>query len=152
MDEALIHLRVPSALKADWVRKSRMEGKKLTDWIVDRTESKDMPIDMVLEEAAALARSLEDTPLFYSSKQAAEGIVTIQQQAQRYADAIDNATRLDAALWAREGYQLLSAGLPDTYTSKSPDERTTAWGTANQLSRLFGGEELWRQRCQNEFT
>lgn len=36
---ALIHLRVPSTQKARWVRLSRAEGLRLTDWIVGRVEA-----------------------------------------------------------------------------------------------------------------
>lgn len=36
---AQIHLRVPAATKALWVRLSREEGKKLTDWIVEKVEA-----------------------------------------------------------------------------------------------------------------
>lgn len=36
--EALIHLRVPAALKARWVRESRAAGMKLTDWVIKRVE------------------------------------------------------------------------------------------------------------------
>lgn len=36
--DALIHLRVPAALKGRWVRESRAAGKRLTDWIVERVE------------------------------------------------------------------------------------------------------------------
>lgn len=42
--DALIHLRVPAATKARWVRESRKEGKKLTDWIVGRVEAKPMNV------------------------------------------------------------------------------------------------------------
>ncbi len=38
-NEAQIHLRVPAETKARWVRKSREEGKKLTDWIVEKVEA-----------------------------------------------------------------------------------------------------------------
>lgn len=38
--DALIHLRVPGALKACWVAASRREGKKLTDWIVENVEAR----------------------------------------------------------------------------------------------------------------
>lgn len=38
-DSALIHLRVPAAQKALWVRLSRAEGVRLTDWIVGRVEA-----------------------------------------------------------------------------------------------------------------
>lgn len=38
--DALIHLRVPAAAKARWVRESRNQSMKLTDWIVGRVERK----------------------------------------------------------------------------------------------------------------
>ena len=40
--EALIHLRVPAATKASWVRESRAAGMRLTDWIVQRLEAQPM--------------------------------------------------------------------------------------------------------------
>ena len=40
--EALIHLRVPAAIKARWVRESRAAGMRLTDWIVQRVEAQPM--------------------------------------------------------------------------------------------------------------
>lgn len=36
--EAVIHIRVPADQKGRWVRASRAEGKKLSDWIVERVE------------------------------------------------------------------------------------------------------------------
>lgn len=51
--DALIHLRVPAALKARWVRDSRASGCKLTDWIVERVEAQAMnifPIPHTLDE------------------------------------------------------------------------------------------------------
>lgn len=36
--EALIHLRVPAATKARWVRESRAAGMRLTDWITSKVE------------------------------------------------------------------------------------------------------------------
>jgi len=38
MTDALIHLRVPAALKGRWVRASRAAGLRLTDWIVEAVE------------------------------------------------------------------------------------------------------------------
>lgn len=38
MKEAYVHLRVPAATKARWVRESRAEGKRLTDWITEKVE------------------------------------------------------------------------------------------------------------------
>ena len=37
--DSIIHLRVPAALKARWVRESRAAGMRLTDWIVQRVEA-----------------------------------------------------------------------------------------------------------------
>ena len=42
MSDALIHLRVPAATKARWVRESRAAGMRLTDWIVQRVEAQPM--------------------------------------------------------------------------------------------------------------
>lgn len=42
MSDALIHLRVPAALKARWVRDSRAAGMRLTEWIVQRVEAHNM--------------------------------------------------------------------------------------------------------------
>lgn len=43
MTDATIHLRVPAATKARWVRQSRAAGMRLTDWIVQRVEAPVMP-------------------------------------------------------------------------------------------------------------
>lgn len=40
--DALIHLRVPAATKARWVRESRAAGMRLTDWIIERVEARPM--------------------------------------------------------------------------------------------------------------
>lgn len=42
-DDALIHLRVPAATKAAWVRASRAAGLRLTDWIVERVSAQPDP-------------------------------------------------------------------------------------------------------------
>lgn len=105
----------------------------------------------VLAEAANLAREFEDSPLWQRA-QVREGAITIQQQAERYASATDDETRADAATWAREGYQILSSALPDTYRGPVPDERTTGWATAHAIARLFGAEFVWLARVRLEFT
>jgi post-segregation antitoxin (ccd killing protein) len=38
--DSLIHLRVPAATKGRWVRASRADGVRLTDWIVNFVEEK----------------------------------------------------------------------------------------------------------------
>lgn len=40
--DALIHLRVPAATKARWVRESRAAGMRLTDWICQCVEAQPM--------------------------------------------------------------------------------------------------------------
>jgi len=40
MNDSLIHLRVPAATKARWVRASRAEGMRLTDWITEAVEDR----------------------------------------------------------------------------------------------------------------
>lgn len=42
MTDALIHMRVPAATKARWVRESRAAGMRLTDWIVQRVDAQHM--------------------------------------------------------------------------------------------------------------
>jgi AraC-like DNA-binding protein len=37
-DEALVHLRVPAAVKGRWVRESRADGQRLSDWLIQRIE------------------------------------------------------------------------------------------------------------------
>lgn len=39
MSESLIHLRVPAATKGRWIRASRAEGMRLTDWIINAVEA-----------------------------------------------------------------------------------------------------------------
>ena len=38
MSDSIVHLRIPAATKARWVRESRAAGMKLTDWIIKRVE------------------------------------------------------------------------------------------------------------------
>lgn len=42
MTDATIHLRVPAATKAAWVRESRAAGMRLGDWIIERVEAHKM--------------------------------------------------------------------------------------------------------------
>lgn len=42
-DDAVIHLRVPAAQKASWIRESRSAGMRLTDWIIERVERSMQP-------------------------------------------------------------------------------------------------------------
>lgn len=40
MTDAYIHLRVPAGTKARWVRESREQGLRLTDWITRRVDTR----------------------------------------------------------------------------------------------------------------
>lgn len=51
--EALIHLRVPAALKARWVRASQRAGMKLGDWIVQQLEQRLMNVFKVPDTLAS---------------------------------------------------------------------------------------------------
>lgn len=53
--DALIHLRVPAALKGRWVRESRAAGMRLTDWIIERLERKQEPTVQSFKIPDALA-------------------------------------------------------------------------------------------------
>src|SRR5690606_9678096 len=46
----LIHLRVPAATKARWVRASRAAGMRLTDWIVQHVEARMKQQTIVIPE------------------------------------------------------------------------------------------------------
>lgn len=114
-------------------------------------EVKQAALAGVLSAASSLAESIENTPL-WQIHGVREGAITIQQQAARYASATDDETRADAATWAREGYQILSSALPDTYCGPAPDERKTGWQTAHDIARLFGAEFVWLARVRLSIT
>ena len=42
MSDSIVHLRIPAATKARWVRESRAAGMRLTDWIMQRVEAQPM--------------------------------------------------------------------------------------------------------------
>lgn len=106
-----------------------------------------MDIAEIVEEAAALADSLADSPIYFKSRRVADGVEALQQAAAAFRSAENNAARKDAALWLGEAYLLLSSGLPDTGHS----EHATGWATANQIARLLGGPWMWDARVNAEF-
>ena len=70
-DEALIHLRVPAATKARWVRESRASGMRLTDWIIEKVDKimtkkyqiadqNNGPFGEIYETEAAAEAALDD--------------------------------------------------------------------------------------------
>lgn len=61
MSEATIHMRVPAATKARWVRASRAAGMRLTDYITEAVEEQKMDkqalidlLDSIINEHAEL--------------------------------------------------------------------------------------------------
>jgi hypothetical protein len=53
--DALIHLRVPAALKRRWVRESRAAGQRLTDWIIDRMEAPVQILTLIVPDGLSFA-------------------------------------------------------------------------------------------------
>lgn len=106
-----------------------------------------MNIAAIIEEVAAIAATLEDSPVAFKYPKANEGIEAMQQAAAAFAAAQDDAARLDSALWVGEAYLLFSSALPDT----GHGEHATAWATARQIAGLLGGPSIWEERVRNEF-
>jgi hypothetical protein len=104
-------------------------------------------IPQVVAEVASIAATLEDDPLFYMGRSVSDSIIAMQQAAEAFQTATDDAGRLDAALWVGEAYLLFSNGLPDSGSS----EHSTGWATASQISKLLGGPAIWEARCREEY-
>lgn len=69
MKDAIITIRIPAPTKGRWIRSSRAEGKRLTDWITERVESTmsksaqeiiDIIKDAGAEDDQAIIYALED--------------------------------------------------------------------------------------------
>ncbi len=106
-----------------------------------------MTIAAIIQEVAAIAATLEDSPVAFKYQQANEGIEAMQQAAASFAAAVDDAARLDAALWVGEAYTLFSSGLPDA----GHGEHATAWATARQIAGLLGGPFAWESRVRETY-
>ncbi len=52
MIDAIVHLRVPAATKARWVRQSRAAGMRLTDWIVQRVDGGEADLEKFTHEVS----------------------------------------------------------------------------------------------------
>ena len=104
-------------------------------------------IPEIIAEIDSIAESLEDSPLYFQSRQIAEGITAMRQAAEKFAGATEDAARLDAALWVGEAYLLYSSSLPDAGIG----EAATGWATATQIAKLIGGPALWETRVREEF-
>lgn len=100
MTDALIHMRVPAATKARWVRESRAAGMRLTDWIVQRVEAQPMkkitPISIPLGMTFAdlrLARDPKTGDVFFDQE---------ARQASAFRPGKDSAKPVRASLGAND--------------------------------------------------
>ena len=107
-----------------------------------------MSIQQIVEEVGNIADLLRDTPIYFSSRQSAEGIEAMIQAATSFNSAATDAERLHAALWVGEAYLIFSNSLPDTGDS----EHSTSWATANQISKLLGGPHFWEKKVRSEYS
>ena len=53
---SVIHINVPRALKARWVKASQARGQKLTDWIIEQLENRAMNVRPIPEALASQYR------------------------------------------------------------------------------------------------
>ena len=145
-DLSVVHLNVPAAVKAAWVEQSRAAGMRLTDWVLGIVEKQS--IALAVEEIGNIAEQLAETPIYFVSDQAREGIEAVIQAAAAFNTASDDEARADAALWVGEAYLIFSGSLPDTGFG----ERSTLWATANQISKILGGPFVWVDRVKAAFA
>lgn len=106
-----------------------------------------MSIAAIIQEVAAIAATLEDSPVAFKYQQANEAIEAMQQAAAAFSSAADDAARLDAALWVGEAYVLFSSALPDA----GHGEHATAWATARQIAGLLGGPFTRESRVREAY-
>ena len=115
----------------------------------------------VLREVSLLAADMLQTRAA-KDKQVWEGLTTICQQHERFTQAASgdvcrlfdtpDAIRRDAALWARDGYMMMSAGLPDTMTQEQNEgESDSGWGTAHIIKKMFGTQAAWAAKVAAEY-
>lgn len=145
-DLASVHMNVPAAVKAAWVRQSRAAGLRLTDWVVNIMEKES--IARAVTEVANIAEQLAETPIYFVSAQAREGIEAMIQAAGAFNVATTDEGKADAALWVGEAYLIFSNSLPDTGNG----ERSTSWSTANLISKILGGPFVWEGRVKAAFA
>lgn len=90
-DGALIHLRVPAETKARWVRESRAEGKRLTDWIIEKVEANMKTHGEIFAVLLTIKRTHPDTA--GSIEEVMEFITEAMSIATGAADELEYATR-----------------------------------------------------------
>jgi hypothetical protein len=144
-EPAQVILRVPQAVKAAWVLRSRAAGMRLSDWVEKHMEH--ISIAEAVAEVGNIAEQITETPNYFGSAQTREGVEAMIQAAAAFAAAQTDSVRADAALWIGEAYLIFSASLPDT----GHGEKATSWATANQIAKILGGPEVWEQRVKGAF-
>lgn len=107
-----------------------------------------MHIPTIIAEVGNIAEQLAESPIYFRSRESAEGIEGMIQAAKAFGEAGDDAQRLDAALWVGEAYLLFSRSLPDTGMGESD----TSWATANQIAKLLGGPAIWEERVRGQLS
>ena len=117
-DDATIHMRVPAELKGRWVRKSRAEGKRLTDWIVEKVEGHKMITNIELKPSG-----VEKFNRFFSAH-AKEG-VSMQAVMFEVLDVIQERASMDEALEYELGRQYTISGNPELLTLEPSDITVT---------------------------
>jgi len=78
-DSALVHLRVPRELKARWVRQSRAQGLKLSDWLVNAITTHEMENNELLTFANNGTEIAQTN--FWDSSYAQKGIFYVSANA-----------------------------------------------------------------------
>ena len=119
---------------------------RLTDWVINIVDTHS--ISLAVAEIGNIAEQITETPIYFGSGQTREGVEAMIQAAAAFKAAPDDAARADAALWIGEAYLIFSNSLPDT----GHGERSTSWATANQISKILGGPEVWAQRVRSAFV
>ena len=105
-------------------------------------------IELAVTEVGNIAEQLTDTPIYFRSAQAREGVEAMIQACAAFVAAKNDLERADSALWLGEAYLIFSASLPDT----GYGEQSTGWATANQISKILGGPEIWINRVKKAFA
>lgn len=121
MNDAIIHLRVPAETKARWVRESRAEGKRLTDWICEAVE-KHMGKTMIT--SIELTQSGVDKFNTFFAAHAKTG-VSMQAVTLEMLDIMQDRASMDESLSYELGRQYTLSGNPEILRLDDTDIRLT---------------------------
>ena len=100
--------------------------------------------------AKAFKSTLSKTVDLFASIGAMRGKNILPSFALAYSESKDVAVR--TALWARDGYMMMSAGLHDTMTQEQNEgESDSGWGTARIIKKMFGTQAAWAAKVAAEY-